>query len=322
MVMDRSDQRDFTSKDHPDADLLGMRRAGPMLCELQPIKTHPAFPMALQGALKGVVQTYASYTDANILLNDRGKYLISVFCLALHATHDPGDPRSGLTAERLRRLCEDTGLCSRGRALAIISLLRHKGHLVTAPATGDGRVKRMLPTPTMMALHRARMMRQFASAARILPDLASILQDLDSDAAVLASALSHMDLFSAGWRIMEYAPGIARLAENSATFLLMGHLMQEALGTGPIEALPRQLTVRTNISALAKITGVSRKHILKMLTLAEELGLVHRVAKGGSRLELNEQMISETENFFASSFLQHAVIARMTVARLRADGTA
>ena len=75
-----------------------------------------------------------------------------IVALALHGTLDPLDPRSGLTGERLRRQCTSLQLCSRGRVLSIIDGLKQAGHLVMAPASGDG--------ADTSAINRARSTRQ------------------------------------------------------------------------------------------------------------------------------------------------------------------
>ncbi|MBP0650165.1 hypothetical protein J8J40_24275, partial [Mycobacterium tuberculosis] len=105
--------------------------------------------------------------DAMRAINDRGKYQTAIMALALHGSFDPADPRSGLTGERLRRLCTEAHLCSRGRVLSIVDGLKAIGHLVAAPASGDGRVRRMQPTAAMLAFHAERMRLQFAATAMV-----------------------------------------------------------------------------------------------------------------------------------------------------------
>lgn len=278
------------------------------------IRNHSAFPAALRRLVAGQLSALANAPEAREVSDDRGKYQVAIVALGLHASLDLHDPRSGLTGERLRRLCTELQLCSRGRVLSLIQALKAAGHLEQAPASGDGRVRRMLPTPAMLAFHGERLRVQFAATTLVMPEEAPLFAMISLPGDVAAMAGAQIDILAAGRRQLAPSSAFARIADTTAAIPMLAELAAGGLGGRPDAPLPDEFEARLSISALSRRHNVSRKHVLKVVTLCEEAGLLHRPVPGGDRVEIRHELIEEIAAFAAGMMLTTAVTAEAVVA--------
>jgi hypothetical protein len=278
------------------------------------IRDHPAFPAALRHLLADQMAALANTPSARQLGDDRGKYHLAIVALGLHASLDRRDPRSGLTGERLRRLCTELQLCSRGRVLSLIQGLKAAGHLEQAPASGDGRVRRMLPTPLMLAFHTERLRAQFAATMLVMPEEAPLFAMIELPRDVAAMAAAQVAVLASGRRQLGPTSVFARIADTTAAISMLVELAATGLGGRSDAALPDGFEARLSISALSRRHAVSRKHVLKVVTLSEEAGLLHRPVPGGDRVEIRSALIEEIAAFAAGMMLTTAVTAEAIVA--------
>lgn len=279
------------------------------------LRRHPDFPRALRHLVRRHLGLIAQYPETRNIINDRGKYQAAIVALALHATFDPAEPRSGLTGERLRRRCIAMRLCSRGRVLSILDGLRAAGHIERAPAGEDGRVRRLQPTAAMLAFHAERLRVQCEATAIVCPDDAPLFAGLADAAGVIAMAEVQSDGLHAGRRQLALSPAMSALADTTAASLILIELTATALGDGGAD-LPERAEIPLSISALSRRHGVSRKHVLKVLTQAEAAQLVLRPVAGGDRIVVLPVLIDEVANFAAAMMLTTTAIAAAATARL------
>ena len=68
------------------------------------LRAHPRFREAAAIAASANVEFYQGNWLANRVLNDRARFVITQFCMYLHHTRRPDDPKSGLTAARMREM--------------------------------------------------------------------------------------------------------------------------------------------------------------------------------------------------------------------------
>lgn len=289
--------------------------------ELVALRQQPRFPQALRHLIAGHLHLLAEAPKARDVISDRGKYQTAIVALALHGTLDPFDPRSGLTGERLRRRCTALQLCSRGRVLSIVDGLKAAGHLEQAPASGDGRVRRMRPTAAMLAFHAARLRIQGEATAMLRPDDAALFAALDTETGLIAMASVQADALAAGQRQLTHSPILASMADTTAAVLILMELVQAAFSqldeAGETAAPTDGVSVPLSISALSRRHGVSRKHVLKVLTMSEATGLVSRPVAGGDRVSVLPALIEEVANFAAGMMLTTTAIAAGAMAQLQ-----
>ncbi|MEP9354237.1 hypothetical protein ABLE93_11640 [Xanthobacter sp. KR7-65] len=265
---------------------------------------HPDFPRALARLAAGMTGLYSGNRLLNRLLSDRGRNVFGLLLLYLDAL--PPAEGGGLTAARLAGLCTMTGLCSRGRAKAILALMRWGGYVAPAAPGDDRRIKPLVPQPRLYALQKSRWTVLFGAIGLIDPDMARVPARLDDDAFVRALVIVLAQSYCAGYRVISAAPVLDDLVDHdSALMVLLMLLASEGNGTAP-----------PAIADLARRFHVSRAHVLHLLRLCEERGLVERGARGAGRLSPAGR--DALAQFFAGIFALMAGAARAAEARLLA----
>src|SRR5262245_49772081 len=134
------------------------------------LQLHPKFEAAAAASMRSSIELHQSGRLSNWILNDRARAWFGHALLYLHATARPGDPQSGLTPVRIKNLAVEAGICSPGRAAAMLSLMRAAGYLERAPVADDKRVRRLQPTAKLLDIQRQRLCRQFEAIAIVLPE--------------------------------------------------------------------------------------------------------------------------------------------------------
>lgn len=246
---------------------------------------HPGMADAVRTASRGAARNYVGQWARNRLLNDRGRFLMSLLILDLHFTESGG---TGVTGARLRREVADYRVCSPGRATAFLDALRFAKFV--CPGTQSGpREKRLVPTGPFLAAHRERWEGVFDAIAH-----------LDADAAAQAKALSDHQLFGAathtmaeyyrkGLRAYEVVPTLSPFVDQDAGFLILTTLFSLS---------PEAVTVKR----LAGHFSVSRAHVTEMLQRASEVGLARPAGPRGG-FAPGERLESALAHFYAIVFL-------------------
>jgi len=278
---------------------------------------HPDFPEAARRSARAAIEMHRSERLVGWILSDRARAVFGHMALYLHATRDEGDPRSGLTASRLKDLAVETGLCSAGRAAAMLGLMRAARLVIAAPGEADRRVKRLLPTERMLDLVRIRTARQFEAVAPLLPEAERALALIHDTGFAYALVRALGDYFTAGFRILAHTPGLSLFAERDSGMIILFSLLLAGEGDG---AFPPAGPVPVSIAETARRFGVSRTHVLRLLREAEAAGLLSRSGARGDAIVLHPRVIGSAMNFFAVIFLYLNSAARAALAEFEAGG--
>jgi DNA-binding MarR family transcriptional regulator len=269
------------------------------------MRAHPRFGDAVRLAAGGLVELYQGNALLNLLVNDRGRLLISYFALYLHFSGGAADRKSGLTLTRLQELCVENDVCSRGRAAAMVAVMRTAGYLAVAQGVGDRRVRRLAPTERLIGAQRQRWRCLFRAIMLLMPEMAEACQALERRDFVEAFMRRLGAHFRAGVRMLAAAPGLQLFAERNAGMSILFALL--AAGT---KGQGAPYTVSISISALARRFGVSRAHIVKLLHDAESRGLLRRTGDEGESVVVLPPLTDAAERFFATVFVFFAHCAR------------
>lgn len=272
------------------------------------LRAHPRFAEAIRASAAGLTKLYNGSHLLNWLMDDRGRMLFGYFALYLHMAHDPADPSSGLTPTRLRVMMSELGICSPGRALAMLSLMRFGGYLTPALQVADRRQRRLLATEKLLTLIETRWRVHFAAMAPLFEDGAAMLAALDDPAFTRALMLAMGDRFIAGFRFATHAPQLGIFGERNAGLLICCSLL--AAGEAD-DTVPPSRPVPVSIAALARRFAVSRPHVVKLVRDAERQGLV---ARSGGGLTILPPLADGVQTFFASMYLFFAACAREALA--------
>ncbi|PWB65682.1 MAG: hypothetical protein C3F17_03410 [Bradyrhizobiaceae bacterium] len=271
------------------------------------LSAHPRFPEAARRVAQCLLSLYRGNRLLNQLVNDRGRFLLAFLLLHFHYSRRPDDPQSGLTAGRVVETCVTHGICSRGRAKALLMLMRVAGYIAPAPDAADRRYRVLVPTERLIALHHDRWRCQFEAMALVLPEAATALTLLERPAfapAFLRPLVAH---FMAGNRVIDYSPELSGFIDRNAGFLILMSLLL----AGDPEQPERPAAI--SISGLARRFGVSRAHVLKFLRDAAEEGLIAREGHGAEQIRLLPRFLAAMHSFIASAFLFNALAAREAI---------
>lgn len=215
----------------------------------------PGFPAAVHAAVGNAVRLYDGNWLRNRLLNDRGRFLAVLLILDLHFTESGG---RGVTGARLRREVVDFDVCSAGRATAFLAALRFK-HLLTACTQSGAKERRLMPSATLLQIHRERWNGMFSAIAHVDAPAADAARVLSDD--ILFGPCTHAmaECFRQGLRVFDAAPELRSLAERDAGLVMLVSLVANG---GAV-----------SVTQLAGQFSVSRAHVGNVLQLAETQGL-------------------------------------------------
>lgn len=275
------------------------------------LRAHPKFEAAVASSMRGSIDLYRGGGLSNWILGDRARAAFGHVLLYLHATARPDDPRSGLTAARVKELAVETGLCSAGRAAAMLALMRVAGYVAAAPAAEDRRIRRLVPTEKLLGVQRARLHRQFEAMAMVLPPAQEALPlfgRADFERA-LVRALGMQ--FVSGFRILSAAPDLEPFAKRSAGIIVLFSLLLATEAEGSFAA---DRPVAISIAALSRRLRVSRTQILRLLRAAEEGALLARTGPSYESIVLKPKLKQNLLAMVAAMFLFLAGAAAETMA--------
>ncbi|PLK27497.1 hypothetical protein [Novosphingobium sp. TH158] len=268
-------------------------------------------PRFLDGVRRheGVMQPFFAY---NLILNkvvaEVWRFQILVFTLYLHATRDPGDPRSGLTVANLQRVCRQLGLASPGRVSAFLNVMKLGGYLTPVRSKLDSRVVHLEPTGRFMAIVEEWNDNIFASVdAAAGSNLLEIRRDFPELGREMR--IRGAQGLLAGWQPIDPFPEVLHFAASDGGWLLMEHVALASI-TGDAEL--RRSAVELSIRSAAGRFGGSRSNLLRLLASGHEQGLLDEPPGRTGQIRFSDLMICSFLTFMASFlgyFQMHAQAA-------------
>jgi hypothetical protein len=265
---------------------------------LAALQAHLRFPAAARIAAAGFIELWQGNRILNSVMTDRARFHIGLFAVHLHLLSRPNDPHSGLTVSRMTALCGELELCSPGRVKAMLMLMRALGYLAPAPNEADRRLRRLVPTERLMALHGERNRRLFEAIAMVLPEHAEAFAGQSHPDFTGRFVCRYCGHLLAGLRLIDGIPHMRLFIERNGGIVVLCSLL---LSGEPDDVYPPALPVRVSTSALARRLGVSRAHIRRLLQDAEKQGLLERL--DGDRVRLLPPIRQGASDLMARQFL-------------------
>lgn len=263
------------------------------------IRAHPRFDEAMRASARAMVELHSRSRFLGWFLSDRALAILAHAAVALDADARDDDPRTGLTPGRFKAFCVDNGLCSEGRATAVLAFMRLTGHLGQQEHPADRRIMRLTPSPKLLETMRSRMRAQLTCAAMVCPEVAPAAERLGNRDFERRLGLEFVRRFSQGIRLVDQASTLRLFTERDVGALVLFAL---ALQGDPADALPTDKPLPLSIAALARRFRVSRTHILRLVRDAESAGLVERVGDKGDRLVIKPQLAEDLRRLFVAVF--------------------
>jgi hypothetical protein len=285
-----------------------VRPGGPLSAEaLAAVRSHPLLSEAVRAAAGALL---AVTRKRPVVINDLGRLVIANIALYLHFSRDPSDPRSGLSANRLKALCVEQQVCSKGRALAVLTLMRRSGYLVPAPRGADRRVRRLVPTERLIGVCRQYWEALFRGMALVIPDPPDALTALQRENDFVAFVQVFGGYFRAGIRMFQVGADLTVFAQRNAGLAMLFSLLRasEPGATGA------PVAVRISIAELARRFAVSRAQVLRVLDDAVAGALIERSEADDLQITVLPRLRSATDAFYVTAFSLGAHYMRMTKA--------
>jgi hypothetical protein len=288
----------------PLPELLRFGPEGPSREALAAVRAHPRFQQAASVATASMARLYRGNRLLNLMTSDHGRIMISLLAVYLHLN-------GGLTVSRMAALCSEQGLSSPGRAKAMLMLMRAFGFLAPAPAEADRRLRRLMPTARLMALHAERNRRLFEAIAMVLPECAEAFAAQTHPDFTGLFVCRYCDHFLTGFRLIDGIPHMRLFLDRNGGTMVLCSLM---LSGEPDDVYPPALPVRVSPSALSRRLGISRAHVRRLLQDAETQGLLERV--DDDRIRLLPTLRQGASDIMARQFLLAASCAQGAAADL------
>jgi hypothetical protein len=273
---------------------------------LAELRAHPRFPEMMRVSAEGIVRLYQGRRLLDWLMDDRGRLLFGYFALYLHFARREDEPQSGLTPTRMKALCAEFEACSPGRVTVMLNLMRFAGFLAPAPAQ-DGRIRRFVATDRLIAPLVERWRRHLEAIAPALPEGRTALARLDDPKFVRALMLAMFERFRTRFRSVFRSTGLNLFSERNAGMLILASLLT---GGEAGDTIPPARPVPISISALARRFGVSRTHVLALLSDAADHGFLDRLGPEREGILILPRLAEAARDFFAGMHLYYADCAR------------
>jgi len=279
------------------------------------LRRRPEFAQAMRISATGLVDLYEGGRLLDWLMDDRGRLVFGYIAFYLHFTRRQDDPTSGLTPTRMKELCAELDVCSPGRVVAMLSLMRFAGYLAADHDVTDRRHRRLVATDKLLGLLMQRWRLHFSAMAPLFADGPDMLAALDDPAFVRGLMAAMFVRFHAGFRIVMYSPGIGLFGERNAGMMILTSLL---ISGEAGDLMPPTRPIPLSISSLARRFSVSRPHVLKLMRDAAAAGLIERVGNDGAHVLLTPQLAVAAQNVFATMFLYFADCAREALREMAA----
>lgn len=288
------------------ADTSGIN-SGTELIEARRLRQHPVFRDVARRAARDIEKSYRGNVILNRLLNDRARIALAFLMLDMHF-EPPGS--AGLTAGRLKAEASALGLCSPGRAGAVLAACRLLGLVAPAPDS-DRRRRRLVVTDRLITIHKDRWRAVLGILRAVLPEGEIGLRRLDDPAFLPMYVSTLLQPYREGWRVIHDIPELAIFADRDGGLVIALALYQNEQAVKALSA-----------AHLARTYHVSRSHIAGILGEAAEAGLVRRIGTaeaGGPGFLAEPSLVDAVEMLMAIGAARHAQAVRNAMQAMESD---
>jgi DNA-binding MarR family transcriptional regulator len=264
----------------------------------------PRFAQACLHCVRGVLAERAANPALARAVMDSARTLSGLLVLVMDAS-------GGVTLSALQALCAELGIASPGRAAAMMTHLRRIGYIKPDPDPTDRRTRRFIASANMLNAFQTFIRNELSAIALIEPAAQQV-----------ADRLTEPEIYKPYCRQM--GVGLFRLvstprtastvfSERNGGIVILYNL---AISGEEGDVYPPRGPVRVSVASLARKSGVSRSHVLRLLRDAENLGLLRRSADDGICF-LEEPLRIALSRLHATSFIGHASFAHCALQAAR-----
>jgi DNA-binding MarR family transcriptional regulator len=271
----------------------------PAFHSTEEILAHPRFSFARDEFVKAILALYEHKPFLNRLLLEASRTVLLVIIMCLYARYDEDDRATWPTLRLVADSMTLHRLASASRVHDLVSRLVKAGYLEQRAAQQDRRVRILTPTAKMIAQDQDFLVSHYLPLDILFPDPGYAPIMTRDPAFQLKQRLVSSDLFALGAQILAGNPIMMLFQGRDAGVMILFKMKQLAAqqgGAGPFAV---------SYSDLGDRFGVSRTHVRKLLSEAEEMKLVHLTKVGGQFVELMPQLLQAFDRFVADAMSGH-----------------
>ena len=259
-----------------DAEVAGLL-GGPLRVTHKDILGHPRFADARKHYIDRFLQVYGGDPFLVRLLIESGRFFVYQFALVLEAAQDPARRETWLTIGLLKKRLQMLGIASGRHVDHLVARLCEVDYMTSRTSEEDGRLRILSLTEKARAHDRAWLAAHYAPLTILYPqhDYGPVLEPCKEFQAVhRRTSLTFAPL---GARLVLSEPDMLLIMNHAAGYPIIAALLQAAMGADQPHAVIRYADAGDRF-------GVSRTHVRKLLTAAEDRGLVklHARTEGGN----------------------------------------
>jgi hypothetical protein len=267
---------------------------------------------------RGFIDHFENRPLLNLVTSDRGRVLMSWMVLYFDSCHDPSDPSSGLTVNRFKSACAETGLCSPGRASAMLGLMRFAGQVEQVAAARRGQPLRLAPTERLRRAFRERVANTLSAMSHVMPEGEIGIRHLGDPAFDRVFIRTVCEEFLARERPISFAPATHLVTESKAGYLIIFSLILSVA----VDDIPLNKPMTASISALSRAFSVSRPQVKDFLQKAVASGLLLPAPGDGASYLISASLRDDIMRMLAAFWIIAAIGVRAGVEAVLASQAA
>ncbi|MDO1583202.1 hypothetical protein [Rhizobium oryzicola] len=263
---------------------------------------HPRFPDARRVYVHEMLKAHENNAKENQIFFDEGKAFVYFAIMNYYCAHDPEDRTSWPSMRMIKQNLEQLGLASGRRVHDIIRRLIDVGYVESSLVEKDRRTKLLRPTQTMIDRDLKTMVVYYAPLHVMFPD-PGYPEPMSGDLAFQRGARQIGASFMAYARsFMAANPTIAFFFPRLAGMMILTKLIELSI------TCDGQTASRISFANIGDSFGISRTHVRKLLSEAQEHGLAELY---GQHVILSPECRKGFDRYLADTMVGNDLVYRL-----------
>jgi hypothetical protein len=244
---------------------------------------HPRLPQARKVYIDRFLEVYGDDPFLVRLLIETGRFHVFHLATILEAAYDPARretwPTVGLLKETIAAIGQ-AGVASARHVDHLIARLCEVGYMELQPSDQDRRIKLLRMTERLRAHDRDWIAAHYAPLAVLYPQHDYTLALRCDPAFQVAQRRASLPFAALGAKLIMSVPEMLLFLDRAGGFPVLAALLQTAM------ADPENQHAAVPYTDVGDRFGVSRTHVRRLLSAAQDARLVKLHARGGHRVEI------------------------------------
>ncbi|QPH53317.1 hypothetical protein [Pontivivens ytuae] len=268
------------------------------------IRNHPTFFPALAHYTKTVFPIMENQVRDGKILCQLSRFSALCFVIYLDETADPGDPRGGATATRLKEILAQAPYATKSWIRSALRAFEHADMVEAIPMEADRRMRRYKPTPRLIEIGRTGLLTIVEALHQLEPFDRTPEEIVGQPKVVEAHAIALIELLMQhGFSTLPHFPHVLEMLSPD-----YGHLICSKLIGGIRITLEGEYLSDVPFGELSERFGVSRAHIRNVLSYAAEQGKLEHAVRGGHTIRLDPAFAENWLTYAATDLALHRFV--------------